>query len=435
MTIADAASLLAPISIDEFVERFLEREVRHLERNDPLVVDGIFDLESMGRCLRYGRPHLTDAMRVVAPDGGGEVTPAMLAAARMDPESGIAAMRSAFAERHTLIFSHAESYWPAVERIVMDLRRVLRSNVRCNVYCTPPASQGFDTHVDAHDVLVLQTSGSKTWRLHEVEHDLPVESSPLASEMFPRLASALPDHGEPTREVVLRPGDVLYLPRGVPHSAASTDEHSVHLTIGLYPLRVHELLARITDLVAFQSIDLRRRTPLEFYTDGSTAPTAGDLLRRAAELADACDPPIDLGRLLQADEEGWSGPPDPSGSFASALAAGNVDLDTVLERPEGRRWTTRRTEGEFRISCGARMSLPLKLEPVLGFFERHERFRVGEMPALLSENAKLTLARNLLKAGVLRVSDRPAPTIEQAAAPSPDLSWLQPGIPGVTPNG
>ena len=76
MTIADAASLLAPISIDDFVERFLEREVLHLERNDPLVVDGIFDLESMGRCLRYGRPHLTDSVRVVAPDGGGEVTPA-----------------------------------------------------------------------------------------------------------------------------------------------------------------------------------------------------------------------------------------------------------------------------------------------------------------------------------------------------------------------
>ena len=52
MTIADAASLLAPISIDDFVERFLEREVLHLDRNDPLVVDGIFDLESMGRCLR-----------------------------------------------------------------------------------------------------------------------------------------------------------------------------------------------------------------------------------------------------------------------------------------------------------------------------------------------------------------------------------------------
>lgn len=44
MTIADAASLLAPISIDDFVERFLERKVLHLERNDPLMVDGIFDL-------------------------------------------------------------------------------------------------------------------------------------------------------------------------------------------------------------------------------------------------------------------------------------------------------------------------------------------------------------------------------------------------------
>ena len=115
----------------------------------------------------------------------------------------------------------AETYWPPVSDIVTDLRRALASDVKCNVYCTPPESQGFDTHVDGHDVLVLQTSGSKTWRIHDVQTELPVESSPLMNEMFPRLAGSMPDYGEPTREVVLRPGDLLYLPRGVPHSAAS----------------------------------------------------------------------------------------------------------------------------------------------------------------------------------------------------------------------
>jgi hypothetical protein len=347
-------------------------------------------------------------------------------------------MRSAFAERHTIVFTWAEDYWPSVERIVMDLRRALRSNAKCNVYCTPPASQGFDTHVDAHDVLVLQTSGSKTWRLHDVDHDLPLERSPIASEMFPRLVNSRPGHGEPTREVVLRPGDVLYLPRGVPHSAASTDEHSVHLTLGLYPLRIHELLARIGDLVAFQRVELRRRVPLDYYAEAATTPTAGDLLRQAADLADACDPPIEIGRLLEIDEEGHAPPPSPTGSFASVLASNSVDLETVLERPEGRPWKCRRSGNEFRISCGTAMSLPAKLAPVLPFFEKHERFRVGDMPAILTDNAKITLGRNLLKAGVLRVSDQPAPSIlpSRSVDPAaPDLSWLQPGIPGAAPYG
>ncbi|MGA0174653.1 MAG: hypothetical protein ACO3NL_13565, partial [Phycisphaerales bacterium] len=142
MTIADTRRLLDPVSIDDFVAEYLERKVLHLPRNDPRLVDGIFDLDSMGHCLQYARPHLTSAVRVIAPDGGGDRSAEMLNAAAQDPKGGVAVMRSAFAERHTIIFTGAQDYWPSVEGIVMDLRRALRSNVQCNVYCTPPASQG-----------------------------------------------------------------------------------------------------------------------------------------------------------------------------------------------------------------------------------------------------------------------------------------------------
>ena len=84
------------------------------------------------------------------------------------------------------------------------------------------------------------------------------------------------------------------------------------------------------------------------------------------------------------------------------------------------------------------MSLPAKLAPILPFFKKHERFRVGDMPPILTDNAKITLGRNLLKAAVLRVSDQPAPSISSSGSSgpaAPDLSWLQPGIPGTTPNG
>ena len=84
------------------------------------------------------------------------------------------------------------------------------------------------------------------------------------------------------------------------------------------------------------------------------------------------------------------------------------------------------------------MSLPAKLAPVLPFFKKHERFRVGDMPAILTDNAKITLGRNLLKAGVLRVSDQPAPSISPSSSSepaAPELSWLQPGVSGATPKG
>ncbi len=430
--IQSSESLLEPTGIDTFIERHLEREVLHLERSDTSLVDGIFDLDSIGQCLRYMNPQLSQRIRVVAPDGGGEKSAEYLQGVEANADHGIGALRTAFADRHTIIFTGAEEYWPPVERIVMDLRRTLRSNVRCNVYCTPPNSQGFDTHVDGHDVLVLQTSGSKTWRLHETDTTLPLEASPILAEMMPRLAAAAPDYGDPIREVVLHPGDVLYLPRGVPHSAASTDEHSVHLTIGLYPLRMHEFIGRIVDLVAHDAVELRRRAPIEYHADDHPeVPPAGDLLRQVAAMADAVDPPIDLRRLLQITEDDHAPPGDPTGSFASALASSSIDLDTVLERPSGAVWRTRRNAQEFRVSCGRTMALPLKLAPVLGFFEEHSRFRVGDMPSLLMDTAKITLARNLVAQDLLRVTDEPAPKIRPETPPitsGTDLSWLQPGL-------
>lgn len=431
-TIASARALLAPLEPSEFIERHLERAMLHLERRDPSLVEGIFDLDSMGHCLRYMQPQRRNLIRIVAGDRSGERTTEMLARIAEAPGNGERLIRSLFADGHTVVFRYADGYWPALESIAMDLRRVLRSLVHCNVYCTPPDSQIFDTHVDTHDFLILQTSGSKTWRLHEVPHELPIEDSPLLAELQPRLPSATPAYGPVSQEIVLRPGDLLYLPRGVPHSVASTDQHSVHVTIGLYPLRMHQLLSRVVDLLAVQAVELRRGTPIEWFDGKGSTPSAGDLLRQAAQLADAAESPIDLDRILQVFEEQHAPPIDSRGSIVAALRSKHLDLDTVLERPAGATWRTRRGPGEFRVSCGKGMALPLKLEPVLGFFERYERFRVGDLPEMLSDSAKLTLARSLVQNELLRVSERPAPSISENLIP-PRLDPSAPSFPQVAP--
>ena len=74
------------------------------------------------------------------------------------PDHGEQFLIESFAKGKTIIFNAAEQYWPPVERIIADLKEALACDVKCNVYCTPPLSQGFDTHVDHHDVLVLQAA-------------------------------------------------------------------------------------------------------------------------------------------------------------------------------------------------------------------------------------------------------------------------------------
>ena len=57
-------------------------------------------------------------------------------------------------------------------------------------------------------------------------------------EVLPRFSSSDfvdNDLGEPIMEVLLNPGDVLYLPRGFIHQAVTEqDFHSLHITISAY---------------------------------------------------------------------------------------------------------------------------------------------------------------------------------------------------------
>ena len=428
MAVDSAESLFAPMTVDDFIRDHLEKETLHLRRDDERLVDGIFDLDSMSHCLRYMKPHTRESLRVIPKGEAGEITAQALQMARMSGDDGLTYLAGEFAKGSTITFNSAEEYWLPITRIVDDLKRSLASDVKCNVYCTPPDSQGFDTHVDAHDVLVLQTSGSKTWRIHEVQEELPVESSPLSSEMFPRLASDMPDYGDPAREVLLRPGDLLYLPRGVPHSAASTTEHSIHLTIGLYPVRTHEFIGKLVDLVAYTDVRLRRRIEIGKLRGEIPMGSAAEILREVADICDGLDEPVDVSRLLAMTNDEFQPRAGTAGVFLSAIESENLDLDTLVEWPEGAEWSQRRTPTEFRVHCGGSMSLPLKLEPVLGFLESNRSFRVGDGPDILKDSAKITLCRNLVRNGLLRItgrsesaSQRPESTI---GSQIPD--WLAP---------
>ena len=101
-----------------------------------------------------------------------------------------------------------------------------------NSYLTPRDSQGLAPHWDDVEVFVLQVEGAKAWRVWTWEasgdgggkerrrgRGAPLASSP-SGDLDERSL------GEPALKVVLRPGDVLYLPRGTVH-AASADVSAV----------------------------------------------------------------------------------------------------------------------------------------------------------------------------------------------------------------
>ncbi|MCU1369537.1 MAG: Cupin 4 family protein [Ilumatobacteraceae bacterium] len=132
---------------------------------------------------------------------------------------------------------------PALARFANNLALELDQPVQVNAYLSPASARGLDVHFDYHDVFVAQLEGTKRWRVWA-----PTERSrePIGGRhAVPR--PRLDELGDPLLDLVLEAGDVLYLPRGHPHVAETTDRASAHLTVGLLAITWHRIVRRAVD--------------------------------------------------------------------------------------------------------------------------------------------------------------------------------------------
>ncbi len=132
---------------------------------------------------------------------------------------------------------------PVLARFATNLALELDQPVQVNAYLSPSSARGLDVHFDYHDVFVVQLEGTKRWRVWA-----PTDRSrdPISGKhAVPRPRAD--ELGEPILDLVLEPGDVLYLPRGHPHVAETTDRSSAHLTVGLLAITWHRVVRRAVD--------------------------------------------------------------------------------------------------------------------------------------------------------------------------------------------
>lgn len=190
------------------------------------------------------------------------------------------------------------------------LERVFSCHVQTNTYLTPPASQGFHTHYDNHDVFILQIEGEKAWRLY----DRPIEG-PYRGEGFQAGQHPV---GEPKHSFVLKAGDCAYVPRGLMHDASTSgDEVSLHITCGLLVKTWAELVLEAVSEVCLNDPAFRRSLPPGFanrdFDRSAAARQFADLLATLPARAR-----LDGALDLMVDQFIRSREPDVSGAIEGA---------------------------------------------------------------------------------------------------------------------
>jgi hypothetical protein len=395
----DLAKVLWPIEADTFFRDSWEKQPLAVVRDDPAYYQGLFSRRDLDDLIAFTRPKFFDNLQPGAPPRLNVVHGWL---PHEEPFAGyypnLADVRRAVAHGKTLLITGMQQRWPAVAAMGRALETFFGCMVHTNLYFTPPGAQGFDPHYDTHEVFVLQIDGDKHWRLYGPGKELPLpnDKSAISKEQL----------GPPTQEVLLRSGDLLYLPRGHIHEAHTSESASLHLTVGVNVLRWLDLLQLALSRAAAADVRFRRSLPVGLLCADASPPSLRDKFHEAIQhFAKNADLEGAVGAMAEAFVGGMAALP---GDYFAAEDLDGIDLDAVLEKARGVLCRViQRSDKVTLLAPGARIDGPANLGPAMRYIAQAQRFTPAELPDNLTPEAKLALVRRLLRERVLTIVGLP----------------------------
>ena len=212
----------------------------HIASDDDRRTESLLSWNTINRVLESdllpsNRVKLVRANMVIPPmiyRGGGE-------ASRISPR----ALNSLLPQGVSIVIDSIEEYVSHLGSLADSIEQRLAHRVWINSYISFGRGKAFKPHWDNHDVIVVQVHGTKRWRSFGVPDPPPTrkhrDGDPVPSEI--------------KWEGMMRPGDVLYLPRGEVHEAELETADSVHLTIGIKPPRGADFMAWLGEYTGSES--------------------------------------------------------------------------------------------------------------------------------------------------------------------------------------
>ncbi|WP_417449091.1 JmjC domain-containing protein [Kordiimonas sp.] len=379
--------MLAPLSYDQFFDDYVSRK--------PLALTGT---ASRARATIVG----DDPKKVILRDFdkyAANLTCHIREAKVMPPQPHAVDSADAFAR---LIGEyHARDYTiriPDVINLSPELDQFTRAlecvfgNPAGTVIFWSEAEAEAPVHHDEIDVIVIQLVGTKTWYISENEPTLPNKWKSLG-ETDPELGSY--------QTYNVTPGDLLYVPRGTPHTVKSTSE-SIHLAIGFVPVTVREAINAALDHLSELDRPLRanlgmRADSLATGVDDGTVSRqiwAGiDALQKRSKSAEFIRDALllrharmvlDLPKLPKAQSETVITRESKVKHNPLSIARLSVTSDIL----------------DFRHP-GEQLLVHLSVEGCLRFIKDTAEFRVADIPGDVGDDIRIALVQRLMGSGFL----------------------------------
>ncbi len=386
------SSLISPIDVALFQRDYWESKPLLVQRDDPAYYRDLLTLDDVDRLLSTSGHQLSNVRVVV---NGRERAVSELRAA-----AGVNSLESLYEHYRngwTIVLNRLDDSSASLQRLSRELAAEVNARFQMNIYVTPAGNQGFKAHYDTHDVFVAQVHGSKRWRVASQPYRLP-----LADQQYDK---SQPEP-EPDLEFDLRAGDMLYLPRGTVHWAASNDAVSVHATIGMHPLLWSDvILGAAKDLFA-EDVRFRTGLPIGFVNDEGLRP---GVAVAAAELLEALRSRITPDALADAAVERGASVSWPAlrHHLVDLEELDRLGLGTRVRRRPDQRWHLTTGGDVVRLSFHNKtVEFPASVTDEVSYVARSNGsgFTGQDIPGDLDGPGRLILLTTLVREGFLTLT-------------------------------
>lgn len=388
------SNLIQPINIEDFAANYWEKQVLHIQRNNPDFFFSLFSIEDLDKVLEYNRPH-GSSLKVVKSNQPMNST----VYENQDGSLNLNQLYTAYADGYSILINGIQRFWEPIKMLMESLRNDISHNASANLYLTPENEKAFSPHYDSHDVFALQISGEKHWILYDETHlKTPLLNSYQPTFQREQLTGA--------REITMRAGDILYMPRGVPHEAYTTDKSSMHITVGIQSVQWIDFITKSLLNLSQKHIELRKALPIGFLNSDNENLLSTDeeldfinILQQVFQKENIAGSLNILGEEFRTKEQ-----PKPDGHFSSLDRLNHIHLESQLSKREGLTSKVTNSASGARISFqGNTIKGPSQIVNTLVFISQQEGiFSVKDIPFLNNEN-KLKLAKRLVRGGLLKV--------------------------------
>ena len=391
--------LLSPVAEEEFFRDYWERRHLYVTRDDPQRFAMLFSaadlpqvIAAAAEAMRRQSPFEVPFMEIVAHEEGRNLIAVPPTVAGVD---------EAFASGATVRLNQLRQYWPPIEAFIRQLERELGFLTGVSAYCAPAGAHSVGEHFDGHDTAVVQIGGSKRWRVGPGAA-LPLEFVPLLpfesrEEMRRHRVPPPPRTShEELEEIILSPGDFLYLPRGYIHHVQAIDTFTVHLTFAIQQITWVDFVAALAAAAGLRDARLRRSIPVAHHrTRPEAMQAAAD--EALAALAESASAPEAFGWIAgQFDRASAAGD-----SFDWAEAVAGLTPETRMKLAPAVSLAYEETGEEVALVAGAtRLLGPPSYADAFRFIAAAPSLAAQEIPGALPPGEQLAIARRLVREGL-----------------------------------